>query len=180
MLVPHIFFPPHTGGKFMRRRATQQRRFPALPRLWIPITPCEYVTMHMETHMHMNIWIYACECMHTRTRSFTRRLWHFAFPQQEAPRSSSGTEGWAARRAEERQQGSCCGVTMTPHAAHCRVRGSERISWGWRGQNTGDDTDLALQVLYIPKINLLPAPFWRDLHSLTGCANLSCSKDDHA
>lgn len=54
ILVPHIIFPPHTGGKIMRRKATQQRLFPALPRFWIPITPCEYITMHMETHMHMN------------------------------------------------------------------------------------------------------------------------------
>lgn len=78
--------------------------------------------------------------MHTRKRSFMKRLWHFAFPQQEAPRLSSGAEERAARRAEERQQGSCSSVTMTPHAGHRRVRAPEGISWfcwGQRGQKTG-------------------------------------------
>lgn len=83
--------------------------------------------------------IYARECMHTRKRSFMRRLWRFAFPQQEAPRLSSGAEERAAHGAEERQQGSRSSVTMTPHAGQCRVRAPEGTSWfcwGWRGQKT--------------------------------------------
>lgn len=72
--------------------------------------------------------------------TFMRRLSHFAFPQWEPPRTSSGTEERAGRRAEDRQQGSRSSVIMTPQAGYCRVRAPEGISrlcWGWRGQRTG-------------------------------------------
>lgn len=55
--------------------------------------------------------MYIYSYMHTRKRPFTKRPTCFPFPWCDAPRTSSGAEEWAGRRAEDKQQDSCskCG-----------------------------------------------------------------------
>lgn len=110
-----------------------------------------------------------------------RRLWRFAFPQQEAPRLSSGAEERAAHGAEERL------VLQCDHDSTCWTLqgkgsgGDKLVLLGMEGAEdeqealvqsknrpaAGAETELALQVLRIPtRRTLLPAPSCRDFRSL--------------
>lgn len=51
--------------------------------------------------------MYIYSYTHTRKRLFTKRPMCFPFPWCDAPCTSSGTEEWAGRRAEDKQQDSC-------------------------------------------------------------------------
>lgn len=74
MLIPHFFSPPSHRRKIYEKESQAAEAFPALPRLWLPITPYEYVTVHMEAHVHMDIctWMYAHKkkIIHKQTLAF--------------------------------------------------------------------------------------------------------------
>lgn len=164
MLVPLIFSPSHRR-KIYEKESHPAKALPALPRLWLPITPYKYVTVHMETRRHKNTWIHACECMHTRKRSFMRRLWCFAFPQQEASCWSSGAEGRGKAAVLQCDHDSTCWTLQDkgPRGDKLGMEGTEdRQEVLVQSKNypaAGVETELALQVLHTPTRTVLPAPF---------------------
>lgn len=171
MLVPLIFSPSHRRTIY-EKESHPAKALPALPRLWLPITPYKYITVPMETRRHKNTWIHACECMHTRKRSFMRRLWCFAFPQQEASCWSSGAEGRGKAAVLQCDHDSICWTLQDkgPRGDKLGMEGTEdRQEVLVQSKNypaAGVETELALQVLHTPTRTVLPAPFWSNFHTL--------------
>ena len=128
----HTFSPPHTGGKFMRERAMQQR-------LFLPSPDFGYCLFLINTYLC--IWIYAYILIYAhKKKTIHKETLVFCFPMVGTPMHELRHWGWAGDRAEDRQQGSCSRVTMTPHAGYFRLSAPEGINWlcwGWWRNRTG-------------------------------------------
>lgn len=103
------------------------------------------------------------------------RLWHFAFPQQEAPRWSSGMGSWQGKAAGLQCDHDSTCWTLQGEGPRGEKLGMEQAE---DRQETlvqpkncpaaGAETELALRVLQTPttRRTLLSAPLWRDFDSL--------------
>lgn len=113
-----------------------------------------------------------------KKRSFMRRLWCFAFPQQEAPCWSSGAwgtgnlQGRGKAAGLQRDHDSTCWTLQGkgPRADKLGIEGAEdrqeALAQCKNYPAAGPERELALQVLHTPTRTVLPAPFWSDFHSL--------------
>lgn len=130
--LPMLFPPPHTGGKFMKRRAMQKRLFLPSP---------DFVYWLLLTNTYVCICIYAYIFIYAhRKKAFHKEIPVFCFPVLRTTMHELRCWGRAGHRAEDRQQGSWSNVIITPHAEYCGVSAPEGLSslcWGWRGKRTG-------------------------------------------
>lgn len=180
MLIPHIFSPSNRR-KICERESHTAEVFPALPRLWLPITPYEYASVRMETHVHMNI----CMSMYAHKKKIIHEeTLAFCFPTAGSPMLELRCWGTGSSQGRGKAAGL---VLQCDHDSTCWTpqgkgsRGDKLVLLGTEGAEdrqealvqskncpaAAAETELALQVSRTPtRRTILPAPSWRDFSSL--------------